>query len=40
MSTFPLAWVFPGGHLEKGETLEQGAVRELEEECGLEITID
>lgn len=29
---------FPGGHLEKGETLEQGLIREIKEETGIEIT--
>ena len=34
----PGLWVFPGGHLEPGETLREGAAREVEEEtsyrCG------
>lgn len=28
--------VFPKGHVEPGETLEQTAVREIQEECGLD----
>ena len=28
----PGLWVFPGGHLESGETPQDGAVREMEEE--------
>ncbi len=31
----PGAWYTPGGVLDRGETPEQGAVRELEEETGL-----
>jgi 8-oxo-dGTP pyrophosphatase MutT (NUDIX family) len=27
-------WVFPGGHIEPGETLEEGACREFREETG------
>lgn len=28
-------WAFPGGHVEKGESHHQGAIRELSEETGL-----
>jgi ADP-ribose pyrophosphatase YjhB (NUDIX family) len=32
-------WSIPGGLLEVGETLEQGVVRELAEETGLEVRV-
>lgn len=33
------SWGLPGGLLELGETLEQGAQREVREECGIEIAV-
>lgn len=33
-------WVYPGGHIEDGETAEQGAARELEEESGVKVSPD
>ncbi len=33
-------WVLPGGTVERGETLEETAVRELEEEANLKISVD
>eukprot|EP01121_Diplochlamys_sp_Union-15-3_P011898 TRINITY_DN3493_c0_g1_i3.p1 TRINITY_DN3493_c0_g1~~TRINITY_DN3493_c0_g1_i3.p1 ORF type:complete len:185 (-),score=26.86 TRINITY_DN3493_c0_g1_i3:155-649(-) len=38
MRTFPELWVFPGGHVDSGETLEVAAKRELFEETGLRAT--
>jgi 8-oxo-dGTP diphosphatase len=32
-------WSIPGGMLELGETLEQGVVRELSEETGLDVKV-
>ena len=31
----PRNWIFPKGHIEKGETPEQAAVRETREEAGV-----
>ena len=32
-------WSLPGGRLERGETLEQGIIREMEEETGLKTEV-
>jgi len=35
----PQDWVFPKGHIERGETPEQAAVREVQEEAGIPAAI-
>jgi len=37
MRKFPNAWVMPGGHVERGETMEECVIREVGEETGIEI---
>lgn len=32
-------WVLPGGGVEKGETVSQGAIREAQEECNVTISL-
>ena len=33
-------WVFPGGYVDRGEKLEQAAIRETKEETGVDVCID
>ncbi len=33
----PLAWCFPGGEIESGETQPEALVREMREELGIEV---
>jgi mutator protein MutT len=32
-------WVFPGGYVDRGERVEQAAVREMREESGVEVSV-
>jgi 8-oxo-dGTP pyrophosphatase MutT (NUDIX family) len=37
MRAYPLKWVFPGGHLDKNESLLDCLLREIKEEVGIDI---
>lgn len=40
MHFWPSAWVFPGGHIEVDEGLDEGSLREFYEETGVEVQVD
>ena len=33
-------WVLPGGHVERNETVEEAAVREMKEELGIDVDVE
>ena len=40
MLFWPSAWVFPGGHIEVDEGLDEGSLREFYEETGVQVKMD
>ena len=40
MKTFPWKWVFAGGHVNYGESLEVAGARELLEEAGVTVKVE
>ena len=40
MAFWPSAWVYPGGHIEVGEGLDEGSLREFYEETGVKIVTE
>lgn len=40
LKSFPRAWVFPGGMVERGQDLETECLRELNEETGIEASTE
>ena len=39
-TTYSGMWVFPGGHVEKGESPAEAAVREVFEETGVRVRVE
>ena len=39
MAFWPCAWVFPGGHIEVNEGIDEGSLREFHEETGVKVTV-